>query len=146
MRRIRSLCFVLLALLATLAALSCGGGGGYGGGPTAPSPSPSPTPAPGAVHVVSISDDSYDPKSLTIQPGETVRWVFNGSITTHTVTAKDGSFDSGSIFTSKGAIYERRFDTRGTFEYACKVHGNCCGMRGSVLVGADAQPPDPSYQ
>jgi len=145
MTRIRSLCFVLLALLATLAALSCGGGGGGYGGPTAPPPMQSPPPS-GSVHVVTINDDSYDPKSLTIQPGETVRWVMNGSITTHTVTAKDGSFDSGSIFTSKGAIYEHRFDTRGTVEYACKVHGNCCGMRGSVLVGADAPPPDPTYQ
>jgi plastocyanin len=145
MTRIRSLCFVLMALLATLAALSCGGGGGGYGGPTAPPPMQSPPPS-GSAHVVTINDDSYDPKSLTIQPGETVRWVLNGGQTNHTVTAKDGSFDSGSIFTSKGAIYEHRFDSKGTFEYACKVHGNCCGMRGSVLVGSDAPPPDPSYQ
>lgn len=145
MTRIRSLCFVLVALLATLAALSCGGGGGGYGGPTAP-PMQSPPPSTGGVHIVTISDDAYDPKSLTIQPGETVRWVMNGNLTTHTVTAKNGSFDSGSVFTTKGAIYEHRFDTGGTFEYACKVHGSCCGMRGSVLVGSDAPPPDPSYQ
>ncbi len=146
MTRIRSLCFVLMALLATLAALSCGGGGGGYGGPTAPPPMQSPPPSTGSVHIVTISDDSYSPKSLNIQPGETVRWVLNGNLTTHTVTAKDGSFDSGSVFTSKGAMYEHRFDTGGTFEYACKVHGSCCGMRGSVLVGSDAPPPDPSYQ
>lgn len=146
MMRIRSLCFVLVALLATLAALSCGGGGGGYGGPTAPSPTPTPGPSTGSVHTVQVNDDSYDPKSITIEPGDTVRWVMNGNITTHTVTAKDGSFDSGSIFTTKGAMYERRFDTRGTFEYACKVHSNCCLMRGSVLVGANAPPPDPSYE
>jgi plastocyanin len=152
MARIRSLCFVVLALLGTLgtmAALSCGGGGGggYGGGPTAPPP-PTGTPPPSsALVIVQVNDDSYSPKSITIQPGDTVRWVLNGNSFVHTVTAKDGSFDSGSIFTSKGAMYEHRFDAKGTFEYACKVHGNCCLMRGSVLVGSDASPPpDPSYE
>jgi len=150
MARIRSLCLVLLALLGTLAALSCGGGGGggYGGGPTAPPP-PAQTPPPSSsqLHIVQVNDDSYSPKSITIQPGDTVRWVLNGNSLVHTVTAKDGSFDSGSVFTSKGAMYEHRFDTKGTYEYACKVHGNCCLMRGSVLVGNDASPPpDPSYE
>lgn len=143
MARIRSLCLVLLALLGTMAALSCGGGGGggYGGGPTAPPPSS------GSLVVVQVNDDSYSPKSVTIQPGDTVRWVLNGNTLVHTVTAKDGSFDSGAVFTAKGAVYEHRFDAKGTFEYACKVHSNCCLMRGSVLVGSDASPPpDPSYE
>jgi len=141
MKRIRLLCFLVPALTGVLIVLSCGGGGGgYGGGPTAPPP---PTPT---THVVTITDNVYSPKQLTIQPGDTVRWVLNSTTYTHTVTAKDGSFDSGFTFTSQGAVYERRFDNKGTYEYNCKTHSDCCLMRGSVLVGNDAMPPpDPGY-
>jgi plastocyanin len=141
MKRIRVLCFLVPALIGVLIVLSCGGGGGgYGGGPTAPTP-----PATGQVHIVQINDNSYDPQSITIQPGDTVRWVLNGNTTTHTVTAKNGSFDSGFIFTSKGMVYERRFDTKGTYEYSCQTHSVCCLMRGSVRVGNDAPDPEPTY-
>jgi plastocyanin len=141
MKRIRILCLLISALAGVLIVQSCGGGGGgYGGGPTAP-----PPPATGVVHVVQIHDNSYEPKSITIAPGDMVRWVFSGSTTTHTVTAKDGTFDSGFIFTSQGASYEHRFDNRGTTNYSCKTHSDCCLMRGSVLVGSDAPPPEPGY-
>jgi len=138
MKRIRLLCLLVSALTGVLIVLSCGGGGGYGGGPTAP-------PMANTV-VVTVTDNVYTPKQVTVQPGDTVRWVLNSTTYTHTVTAKDGSFDSGFVFTSPGAIFEHRFDTKGTFEYACRTHGDCCGMRGSILVGKDAlPPPDPGY-
>ena len=141
MPRIRSLCLLVLTLAGALALLYCGGGGG--GGSSSPT---DPQPPGSSVHIVQIKDNSYDPKTLTIQPGETVRWVFSGSDTTHTVTAKDGSFDSGAMFKTSGATFERRFDTGGTFEYSCKAHSQCCLMRGSIKVGSNAPPPDPTYE
>jgi plastocyanin len=142
MARTRSLSFLIPALVGALAATYCGGGGGGGGStPTAP-----PPPTGGQVHVVQIQDDKYEPKSLTIEPGDTVRWVLSGSTKTHSVTAKDSSFDSGFIFTSAGATYERRFESTGTVEYSCRTHSGCCLMRGSIKVGSNAPPPDPTYE
>ena len=124
-----------------LALASCGGGGGgYGGGsPTEPS-------RPQQTIVVQVRDNSYEPKSITIEPGDTVRWVFSGTDRTHTVTALNGAFDSGTVFTASGATYERRFDTVGTWDYSCKAHKQCCLMQGSVRVGSSAPPPAPGYE
>lgn len=144
MKRLRSLCLLVLALTAALALTFCGGGGGGGSSPTAPPP-PAGGTTPQTV-VVQIRDNSYDPKTVTINPGDTVRWVFSGSTLIHTVTARDGSFDSGAIFTAPGASYQRRFDTAGTYEYSCQAHSQCCLMRGSVRVGNHTPPPDPSYE
>jgi plastocyanin len=131
----------LLALSVLLT--SCGGGGGGGGGtPTQP-----PTANPQTV-VIQVMDGQFSPKHVTINPGDTVRWVMAGTDYVHTATAVDGSFDSGAVFTAPGATYERRFDatTSGkTFEYFCKVHYSCCGMAGAIQVGAAAPPPKPGY-
>jgi len=144
MARIRTLAFLLLALTATasLAVNSCGGGGGggYGGG------SPTEPPRPAQVITVQVKDFSYEPKSITIEPGDTVRWVLSGSDHTHTVTALNGAFDSGAVFTGSGAMFERRFDTVGTFDYSCKSHKLCCQMQGSVRVGSNSPPPSPGYE
>lgn len=136
------------ALLTSVAAaalclvLACGGGGGGGGGPTAP-----PAPNPQAV-TVELSEHSFAPKQITIQPGETVAWVMRGSDPTHTVTALNGAFDSGAVFTAPGATFRRTFsaaESGRTFEYRCQAHAACCAMRGSVRVGSDAPPPGPGY-
>ena len=47
----------------------------------------------------------------------------------HTVTADNGSFDSGNLVT--GATYRRAFNTVGTYAYHCIYHD---GMTGSVTV------------
>jgi plastocyanin len=141
MVRARSLGLLMPALLGALAVTYCGGGGGSS--PTAPAPPPTPT---GQVHIVQVQDDKYEPKSLTIEPGDTVRWVLSGSTTTHTVTGRDGSFDSGFVLTAAGATYERRFTANGTVEYSCRSHSACCLMRGSIKVGSNSPPPDPTYE
>jgi plastocyanin len=129
---------VSVAALSALLA-SCGGGGGGG----------TPTSSGGGnpqVIVVQIQDDQFSPKHVTINPGDTVRWVRTGSAVDHTVTAEDGSFDSGMAFGQSGAVYERTFNTAGqTYNYLCKTHYACCGMAGAVQVGAAAPPPKPGY-
>jgi plastocyanin len=120
---------------------ACGGGGG--GYPTAPNP-----PGGGAVVTVELEDFVYQPRSVTVEPGQTVRWILRGNDTTHTVTAIDGSFDSGFAFTAPGATFQRAFteaDRGKTFNYDCSSHTDCCDMKGSVRVGADAPPPSPGY-
>jgi plastocyanin len=124
----------VLALSVLLA--SCGGGGGGGSTPTSPTPTTNPQ-----VVVVQVQDNQFVPKDVTINPGDTVRWVRVGGPSPHTVTADDGSFDSMAIFQKDGDVFERTFQSAGkTFDYTCKAHYVCCKMSGSVRVGSSAPP------
>lgn len=122
---------------------ACGGGGGGGETPTEPPGGGGP-----AVVTVEVRDDTYEPRSVTITPGTTVRWVMRGSHAGHTVTHNGGDFDSGFVFQGAGDTFERRFsgaEEGRTFEYACVTHRDCCDMKGSVRVGENAPPPGPGY-
>lgn len=117
--------------------------GGDNDSPTAP-----PMPAPGSVVTVEIQDFRFEPRSVTIQPGQTVRWVLRGPTTTHNVVDNGGAFNSGFVFTAQGATFERPFlntEEGRTFEYRCTTHVGCCQMQGSVRVGATAPEPGPGY-
>jgi plastocyanin len=52
--------------------------------------------------------------------GTTVTWTNNDPGQIHTVTAADGSFDSG--FLSTGQSWSYTFDNPGTFDYSCTPH------------------------
>ncbi len=67
---------------------------------------------------------------LTVKVGTQVTWTNNDSIV-HTVTAVDGSFDSG--FFAEGEHYSYVFDEVGEFEYFCTPHP---WMRAKVIVEA----------
>lgn len=130
-------CPMPVLVMAALSIASCGGGGSS---PTAPSSTPQ-------LVVIQVKENSYEPKSVTIQPGDTVRWEMCGSDPTHTVTDAGGAFDSGTAFTAVGRTFERRFETRGlTYNYSCQAHGECCNMKGSIRVGDSAPTPDAGYE
>jgi plastocyanin len=78
----------------------------------------------------SIRNFSFSPDPLTIPVGGSVTWT-NDDNATHTVTADDGSFDSGG--TSLHGTFTRTFDTAGSFAYHCNVHRS---MHGTVQVAA----------
>ena len=59
-------------------------------------------------------------------------WVNEGN-TPHTVTADDGSFDSGTL--QPGESYSHTFQSAGMVPYHCSIHPF---MTGSVTVGAAA--------
>ncbi len=141
MSRIPRTALALAAILMTILLVwACGSGGGGGSSPT--------EPTGGKTVVVTISDDTYDPRSVTINPGDTVQWVLKaGSLTTHTVTDTGGKFDSGFVFTAAGMTFQRKFtDVNATYNYSCTTHKDCCNMKGSVRVGENSPPPDKGYQ
>jgi plastocyanin len=78
-----------------------------------------PADAGPAADAVRIDYLSFSPGHIEVLPGQTVRWT-NFSFRNHTVTADDGSFDSGLIFT--GNSYSLRFSTPGVFTYYCALH------------------------
>jgi plastocyanin len=109
------------------------------------SPAPAMPPVPKTV-TVNILDNSYDPKSVQLNVGDTIHWVLVGADPGHTVTALSGAFDSGFIFMQPGDTFDRVFNQGNvTFEYSCQSHKACCAMQGSVLVGSMPPPPMIGY-
>ena len=112
-------------------------GGGY-----------SPTESRGGQKTVTVNvvDFAFDPRSVAINPGDTVRWMMRGNDLHHSVTAVNGAFESGPALTSAGATFEHTFrDANQTYDYHCKEHRDAHNMKGSVRVGDAAPPPSPGY-
>src|SRR5262249_4545051 len=91
----------------------------------------------------------FSPSSVTINPGDTVRWTFSSSghsTTSGSPGAPNGIWDSGIL--NQGAMFTHTFNSAGSFPYFCTPHGSCCGMVGSVtVVNASPTPtatPPPS--
>lgn len=70
----------------------------------------------------------YSVNVLRVKAGTTVTWS-NDDAMLHTVTAVDGSFDSG--FLNEGDTWSYTFDTVGEYEYLCTPHP---WMRAKVIV------------
>ena len=72
----------------------------------------------------------YSPTDITVMIGvnNTVRWTNNDNMP-HTVTAADGSFDSGNM--NAADSFSHTFNQTGTFPYICVYHH---WMHGSVTV------------
>lgn len=114
---------------------------------TSPTPSPaaSPTaaaspsaaasaPAGGASKPVQVVADqanggAYNPGSITVNAGDTVKWDWQDDSAQHSVTSDDGKFDSG--LQGKGSSYSFKFTSGGTYKYKCVVHPQ---MLGTVTV------------
>jgi nitrite reductase (NO-forming) len=71
----------------------------------------------------------YSVNVLEIAVGDTVTWTNDDTGVVHTVTAADGSFDSG--FLGPGQSWSYTFTEPGEFEYVCTPHP---WMRAKVLV------------
>lgn len=93
--------------------------------------------APATAAVVQMRNYAYAQTELRIKAGETVTWMNRDSVM-HTVTADDGSFDSGDI--AAGASWSMTFGTPGTYTYHCAPHaaqdkaGVWKGMVATVIV------------
>ncbi|HEX6945844.1 MAG TPA: plastocyanin/azurin family copper-binding protein [Acidimicrobiia bacterium] len=125
------------------------GEAGHGGGGHDMNPPTTTTPQGGAGETVTIVNGAWtaqpmdapdefaeneDPADysvnvLTIEKGTTVTWVNEDPGQMHTVTAVDGSFDSG--FLNTGDRWSFTFDEVGEFEYFCMPHP---WMRAKVVV------------
>jgi plastocyanin len=130
-----------LALAASLVLAACSSSPGSTGGATAaPAASAAPTTSstgsaggaggePGSsTQQVKIAGFAFAPLSITVKAGTTVTWV-NQDTMPHTVTADDGSFDSGSL--AQGATFSQTFTKAGTYPYHCTFHSS---MHGTVTV------------
>ena len=75
----------------------------------------------------------FQPAELTVHPGETVDFK-NEDIVAHTVTADDGSFDSGLI--QPGSSWKMTVQKAGTLAYHCTPHPN---MKATLVASSGGQ-------
>jgi plastocyanin len=122
----RMLKFSGFLLIMALILTACGGGGNQPA--AAPNAAPAVQNAGGSTQEVKIVNFSFTPATLTVSAGTTVKWT-NQDSAAHTVTANDGSFDSGQM--AQGATFSFTFSKAGTFSYKC---GNHPTMLGKVIV------------
>jgi plastocyanin len=93
--------------------------------------------APAAMVEGSPTDINSWNFAARVPVGGTITWSNQGS-QGHSVTASDGSFDSGIV--APGASATIGFDTPGIFAYVCTPHP---WMKGTVVVSADAPSASP---
>ena len=82
---------------------------------------------------ITVEDDSFNPKKITVPIGSTVTWIEVGG-KPHKVNADNGAFKSGTM--SKNQTFSYTFTKAGTFRYYCRFHGasNGFGMAGVIEV------------
>src|SRR4026209_2654804 len=96
------------------------------------------------VSVAPGGDLVFSPSSVTIHPGDQVRWIFSSA--GHTTTSGSPGMPNGiwdSMVRPQGATFTHMFNSTGTFAYYCTPHGGCCGMVGSVRVVSSTPTPTP---
>ncbi|HIG95596.1 TPA: cupredoxin family copper-binding protein [Candidatus Woesearchaeota archaeon] len=86
-----------------------------------------PQPSAPETHNIEIGATLFSPATLEIEAGDTVIWK-NTATVAHTVTANDGSFDSGLL--QKDKTFSRTFSSPGRFAYHCELHP----MAGTIVV------------
>lgn len=85
-----------------------------------PQPSVSSTAdIPDDARQVEIFEFQYDPDPVRVPAGTTVAWT-NSDLAQHTVTADDGSWDSG--YMDEGDTFALTFDEPGVYTYYCVLH------------------------
>lgn len=87
-----------------------------------------PQVKPGKTYTINLSNYAFTPNNLSVEGGSTVTFI-NADDVEHTVTAKDGSFDSGSV--GKGKSFAKTFDKAGVYNIYCKPHKF---MVGTIIV------------
>jgi plastocyanin len=80
-----------------------------------------------SANTINITNFAFDPNSITVNFGSTVRWVNRDSVP-HRILFADGA-DSKVLAPSQS--WSRKFDGAGTFDYACTIHP---AMQGTVIV------------
>jgi plastocyanin len=83
------------------------------------------TPASRDTVGAGVQDFTFRPASLEVTAGTTIVWT-NGGQVEHTITAKDGSFDSGLI--GVGRRWSITFSRPGSYDFHCTPHPFMTGV------------------
>jgi plastocyanin len=89
-------------------------------------PAPQTTSSVSA-NTINITNFAFDPNSITVNLGSTVRWVNQDSVP-HRILFAEGA-DSKILAPSQS--WSNKFDQAGTYNYTCTIHPT---MQGTVIV------------
>lgn len=76
---------------------------------------------------IDVRDNYYNVTPDTVAAGDSVTWTWRGG-ESHSVTFAAGA----SSVTQKTGTFKRAFDTQGTYDYHCVVHGTA--MSGVIVA------------
>jgi plastocyanin len=96
-------------------------------------------------HVIQVQDNFFSPASITVQGGDTVRWVNAPGGMSHNVVSDSLVFNSGGARSS--FEFDYTFNNAGNFPYHCGPH-RAFGMTGMVMVQGSVDtsfPIDPGH-
>lgn len=76
-------------------------------------------------HVVMVGNFFFNPASLNVNVGDTIRWVWSAG--THTTTSTPGAIPAGAapwdeLITSSSTSYEYKVTVAGSYAYVCTPH------------------------
>ena len=101
-------------------------------------------------HVVTVDSTNlrFTPSTLTINEGDTLRFVWGGQALPHNSVEENGVFDSGDPERTVDFEHVFDYDSSGTYNFFCEPH-EAVGMTGSVTVldieaPVDEEEPDNS--
>jgi plastocyanin len=114
----------VLVLAGALLLAACGGGSGTKSGTSSTSGSSTSSGTS-----ITISNFMFQPMTLTVAPGGTVR-VTNKDTATHTLTATGGQFGTGDLNQNQTKTFKAPMKP-GTYHYICNIHQY---MMGSIVV------------
>jgi plastocyanin len=101
-------------------------------------------PAAAETYTVKMGSDSgvlkFEPDTLTIKPGDTVKWV-NNKLAPHNVVFDSSKMDEAvatkmshkNLVFSPGESFESTFNESGEYTYYCEPHRGA-GMVGKIIV------------
>jgi plastocyanin len=81
-----------------------------------------------STHTVTLKGHMFHPRTLNINRGDKVKWLWRDGETEHNVT-----FHGFHSRTMASGSYTVRFSHRGTFRYRCTIHFEE-GMVGKIVV------------
>lgn len=105
---------------------------GLAGSPVAFTATGTAQPAPGTG--VTVGNNFFQPANLTVDDGSTVTWTWvnTGAISHSVESVGNPSFTSSAVLSGAGQTYSFTFNTPGTYNYQCEVHG--AAMSGTIVV------------
>ncbi|MDX6707770.1 MAG: hypothetical protein QOD83_2179 [Solirubrobacteraceae bacterium] len=81
----------------------------------------------GATKTVTIGDNFFKPKSVSVKKGSTVKWVWKGK-SPHNVTVISGPVKFKSP-TQKTGTFSKKLSKKGTYKIICTIHGSVQSLK-----------------
>ena len=100
-----------------------------------------PTAAAGPKTTISVGDNFFKPKTVTITEGTTVVWKNKGKVLHAVRPDKGKAFGTSSL--RRGSAYKYTFKTAGSYGYYCPIHSSAGGAQAGTIVVKPA-PPAPT--